>query len=433
MNSNQNSLDSAETKKYSRRALVASAILMFAWTGCGWNSLAVYSVHVVNDLHCETSQFMLMFTFLSLTTCVISWTVYGKLIETLGVRKYVAISGIVFSAGFIIMGLSHTIYMLWVGDIVFGIGLAGININTLNVMCNTWFKKSTTTYTSIGQAFGPLGGAINSTVLGIVIPLIGWRIPFLATAALSLVVTFVVCTLFTTPETKNCLPAGVNALKAMREAGIKEKGIAIDEGLSFSDSLKHPKTWLLALSYILAGICDYGLLGNFALIAAFFGYGDQAGFIMGFSWLAQIVSFMILGPVCDKWGSKYAMIGCSILVIFAASIFAFGHVNLPLLFMCGACIGFADGAVQLPMGASARELLGTRDFEKKMGLIGGGCYFGVMISAVSVAKIFDVTGSYKPAMLVIIVLSVITSVLFTQVTKRIKSEKSEQEINKIAE
>lgn len=412
--------DSQETKKYSRRALVAASILMFIWTGCGWNSLAVYSVHVVEELQCETSQFMLMFTFLSMTTAGISWTVYAALIRKLGVRGYVFISGIVFSTGFVIMGLSHSMYMMWVGDIIFGLGLAGININTLNVMCTTWFKKNTTRYTGIGQSFGPLGGAACSSLLGVIIPMIGWRIPFFGTAAISIVTTLIVCALFSTPEAKKCLPAGANALQALKEAGKENKGVVIDEGLSFQESIRHPKTWLLGLAYIFAGICDYGLLGNFALIAAFYGYGEQAGFIMGFSWLAQIVSFLIIGPVCDRWGSRVAMIGCSVLVIFVACVFLGATVPLSLIFVCGACLGFADGAVQLPMGASARELLGTKDFERKMGLIGGCCYFGVMISAVSVAKIFDVTGSYRPAMIFIIILSVATSLLFTRVTKKIK-------------
>lgn len=420
-----NAVDSPETKRYSRQALVAGSILMFIWTGFGWNSLSVYSVHVVEDLQIETAQFALMFTFLSMTTAGISWFGFGNLVEKLGIRKYVLISGLMFSAGFVIMGFAKSVYMLWVGDIVFGLGLAGININMLQTMCMVWFKRNTTRYTGIGQSFGPLGGAIGSAVLGVILPLIGWRLPFFGTAAISVVCTIIVCLLFPTPEEKNCLPAGAKALAALKESGQEDTGVKIDEGLSFRDSLRHPKTWLLMLSYIFAGICDYGLLGNFALIAAFYGYGAQAGLIMSFSWLAQIVSFVVLGPVCDKWGSKVAMIGCSILVIFVAAVFLTGHVALPLIFVCGACLGFADGAVQLPMGASARELLGTKEFEKKMGLIGGGCYFGVMLSAVTVARIFDVTGSYRPAMIFIIGLSIVTSLLFLWVTKRIKTDKGE--------
>ena len=74
-----------------------------------------------------------------------------------------------------------------------------------------------------------------------------------------------------------------------------------------------------------------------------------------------------------------------------------GNVPIGMVYLCGAMLGFADGAVQMPMGASAREVLGTRDFAKKMGIVGGGCFLGVSFSTVIVAAMFDATGSYNSA------------------------------------
>lgn len=416
--------DSPETKAYSRRALIGGSILMLVWTGFGWNSLSVYAVHIVPDLNMQTAQFALMFTFLSMTTMLCSWFWFGTMIEKLGVRKYITISAILFSAGFVIMGLAQNVVTLWIGDIVFGLGLSGININCFQTMINMWFKRNTSKYTGIGQAFGPLGGALASAILGVVLPLVGWRVPFFVVAAVSLVTIILVAVIFfREPEEVNVVPAGVNYLNALKEAGVEDKGVKIDDGLSFQESLRQPRTWLLLVCYIFAGICDYGLLGNFALIGAHYGYGDMAGFIMSLSWLAQMISFVGIGAICDKWGSKIAMLVCACLVIFVCLVFMRDSVPLALVFVCGACLGFADGAVQLPMGSSARELLGTKDFAKKMGLIGGGCYCGVMISAVTVARIFDVTGSYKPAMIFIMGLSILTSILFFPATKKIVLKK----------
>ena len=133
---------------------------------------------------------------------------------------------------------------------------------------------------------------------------------------------------------------------------------------------------------------------------------------MGFSWLAQVFSFIILGWICDKWGSRWAVIFCFILVTFVAFVYLRADVPAGLVYACGACLGFADGAVQMPMGATAREVLGTKEFAKKMGLVGGGCFFGVSFSTVIVAAMYDATGSYNSAMIMIICLAVVTSVLF---------------------
>ena len=81
-------------------------------------------------------------------------------------------------------------------------------------------------------------------------------------------------------------------LKMIADAGIEE--VSIETGGTFAEALRSPRAWMLVIGYALAGICDYGLLGNYALIAASHGYGDQAGYIMGFSWLAQVFSFIIL-------------------------------------------------------------------------------------------------------------------------------------------
>ena len=229
--------------------------------------------------------------------------------------------------------------------------------------------------------------------------------------------------LYVNKEDADCLARGeAELLEEAKKNTNNDREVTIETGLSFKASARKGRFWLLPVCYILAGICDYGLLGNFALIAASHGYAEQAGFIMGFSWLFQIAAFLVLGPVCDKLGSKYSQLICFIMVIIVSCLFLADIVSLPIIFLSAALLGFADGAVQLPMGASAREALGTKDFAKKMGIVGGGCYIGVGISTVIVARIFDVTGSYKSAFILIICLSIVTALLFFIATRKSYTE-----------
>ena len=137
------------TKKRSMQALIAACLLMFTWTGAGWNSLSVYSVYVVEDLNCTTAQYMSIFTILSIVNAAISLFAYGFIVQKLGIRKMIFIGGMLCTAGFLIFGLAPSIQIMWVAAVVFALGLALININTLNVMCTAWFKKNTTRYTGI--------------------------------------------------------------------------------------------------------------------------------------------------------------------------------------------------------------------------------------------------------------------------------------------
>ena len=398
---NQNTVskivDSPETRKYSTQGLVAAMLLMLTWTGAGWNSLSTYSVFVVKDFGIATAQFMTNFVILSIVNTIISITIYGFCMNKFGTRKMIMFGGLMCSAGFAIFGIASNIYIMWAGAFVFACGLAFININTLNVMITAWFKKSTAKYTGLGQAFGPASGALFNTVWGIVMVLIGWRIPFFISAVFSLIMTFVIWSIYREPQDVGVKARGELQVEAEMKAERGADVETIEVGPTFAQAIRMPRTWLLFLGYALAGVCDYGLLGNYALICAGQGYGDQAGFIMGFCWLAQVFSFLILGWICDKFGSRYAVGLCFILVIFVAVVFMKGNVPIGMVYLCGAMLGFADGAVQMPMGASAREVLGTRDFAKKMGIVGGGCFLGVSFSTVIVAAMFDATGSYNSA------------------------------------
>lgn len=415
--------DSALTKKRSMQGMIAACLLMVSWTGMGWNALGTYSVFVVEDLGCSTAQFMINFTILSWVNAAISMTIYGICIDKFGTRKMILIGGLFCTAGFALFGVSPSIQFMWFAATVFAIGLAFININTLNVMINSWFKKNTARYTGIAQSFGPLGGAFFNSMWGIVMVSIGFRIPFYISAVISLVFTFLVYILYVNKEDADCLARGeAELLEEAKKNTNNDREVTIETGLSFKASARKGRFWLLPVCYILAGICDYGLLGNFALIAASHGYAEQAGFIMGFSWLFQIAAFLVLGPVCDKLGSKYSQLICFIMVIIVSCLFLADIVSLPIIFLSAALLGFADGAVQLPMGASAREALGIKDFAKKMGIVGGGCYIGVGISTVIVARIFDVTGSYKSAFILIICLSIVTALLFFIATRKSYTE-----------
>lgn len=410
--------DSALTKKGARNGLIAALLLMFSWTGMGWNALGTYSVFVVEEFGCTTAQFATNFTILSIVNTVLAITVYGTIMQKVGTRKVILVAGLLMTAGFTIMGLSHSIYQMWGGAVVFALGLAFANIGTFNVMITAWFKKNTAKWTGFGQCFGPASGAFFNTIWGIVMVAIGFHIPFFISAAISLIATIVIFSLYRDPEELGCPAKGELALKAEMEAQAGQEVETILTGPTWAEAFKMPRTWLCFLGYAMAGVCDYGLLGNYGLIAANYGFGEQVGFIMGFTWLAQVFSFLLLGWICDKWGSRWAVNFCFLLVVIVCVVFLTGHVSLGAMFFCGALVGFADGAVQMPMGATAREVLGTRDFAKKMGFIGGGCFLGVSFAAVIVATIFDHAGSYNPAFILLICLSVVTAIVFQFAAKK---------------
>lgn len=412
--------DSRETITYSRRAIITCMLMLFTFTGMGWTALSTYAVGVVEEFGCSTAQFMTMFTILSIVNTGLSITVFGFVIQKLGTRKIILVAGLLCSAGFGIYAIASSIQFMWAGAVVYAIGLAFANIPTLNVIMTAWFKKDTAKFTGLAQCFNPAGGAVVSTALGIAMVVVGWRAPFAVSGCISVIMTIIMFVLYREPKEVGALPRGAAELMEAKKTGASAENeeVSLETGPSYAKSLRMKRTWAIFFAYVLAGIADYGLLGNFALIAANYGFADQAGFVMGFSWVAQVVSFLTLGFVTDKWGSRVSMVLCAVLVVFVAGVFLSGHVTLPLVFICGACLGFADGAVQLPMGATTREVLGTRDFAKKMGMIGGGCFLGVSFATVIVAAMFDATGSYRPAFLMVIAFSVIVSVLFWIVAKR---------------
>lgn len=410
-------------KTYAVLAMLSMCVMMFCWTGIGWNTLSLYAGDVVSEIGCSRTQFLMCVTLVSMGNALVSMFLYGWIVEKLGMRKYLLASGLLSTAGFVVMALAGSIAVLWLGAGMFGIGLGGLSVNTINVVIGQWYRKNIVKLCGIGQTCGAVAGIIFSSIWGAIISSLGWRIPLWITAGISALCTIVMVSLY------KGKPGDVGASPMYADEVGKdsdEAGKDSEDGVPYKEIFKTKQFYLLCLCYLLISIVTYAIYTNLVLLAADLGYGDQSGTILSVALIAMTASFLILGSVVDKYGSKWAVAFNVVLLIIGGIIFMRDSVPLYLVYVGGALLGFATSAAQLPVGASVREALGTKDFSKKLGLVAAFDYMGASLGGIVLSVFYDVFGNYKVGIVVTCIAALITALLFFPATKRVSYKSQNQ-------
>lgn len=162
---------------------------------------------------------------------------------------------------------------------------------------------------------------------------------------------------------------------------------------------------------IFNGLINTGALGQFPpALEELHGSKIGAAIISLYS-VVGIIGKLILGWVNDKLGIiKGILFGCITFgLAFFMMLFA-SNVLIAYLMAISFGLGNAMGAVMPPLLTSS--IYGPKKYGDVYGYISSATQLGLTFGSILVASIFDITGSYKPAWIVMILLTIGVIVLW---------------------
>ena len=337
--------------------IVAVLVLTsFIPVSLGLSCAGVFYPVISQDLGVSTGKLSYYVSFIWIAALV-TLPVLGKLLATRDARWCLTGAVALFVVAFIWLGFTRSLWQIYVGGFIIGIGIAMLLFLALSTLINRWFLKRAGFFLGIVMAFTGVGGVVFSTVGGILIQNIGWSNTYFAFAALcALVLPFTALLVRSRPEDKGLMPFGYSESDQPEKAA--SQGVAADKAYRmpafflilaacFTLNMGMPAYFMIpSYSATLPAAAAIPLLGATASSAAMAG---------------QTISKLVLGAIGDKRTYSGIISGISLGILGIAGL-AMGGSSAVLIYAASFSFGFFYGVTNVMMPILTRRTFGDRDY-----------------------------------------------------------------------
>lgn len=380
--------------------LVLITLLINAGTSSPvWGGVGVWVDSLEQHFGWSRTQLSLAFSLGQLEGSIIGPLV-GIAVDRIGPRSVVFLGITIIGLGFIVLSQTQTLGMFYVAYAIIMLGASGGGWLPMMTVINNWFKKKRT----IAMGFGGLGFSMGSFLLvpalaWMVEPSrIGWQMTSLGLGIFFLIVVFPITHFIrNSPEEYGEIPDGIRQNNTLTDSSVE----ADDITFSILQVIKTRAFWIISICHGMSSMLISAMMVHLILILKDQGISIQTaaiiwGFTMGFSGLAQIFG----GFIGDKIPKNIALciFGCiqAIGVLIALQI---NSVSLAPIFILVYGLGFG---ARIPLGSAIRgEYFGRKVFGKVLGFSMVPMFLMMMFGPLFAGWMYDNSGSYNTAFIIL--------------------------------
>lgn len=313
----------------------------------------------------------------------------GRMADRLGGRAILGAGTVIGGIG---IGLMCFVSAPWQAmllyGVIFAIGNGAASLTTVGVMVTRAVPGRAGAANAIAISGHSVGQLVMIAILAAVLAQIGWRSVFVWLAVAHAVLI---------PILLLTLPAGTQAHPTQ----------APPAGANLREAARTPRFWLLLAIYAICGLDDFFVGTHVAAFAQDRGVSAlMAGNLLALMGLTALVGVLAGGALSDRSGPVLAT-----LIAFAARIAVFALILVdqsPLSVAIFALVFGATFLVTAPLTVLfVREAFGTKHLGALTGLITMVHQIFGGIGAYGGALIFDATGSYAIAFVIVLALTVL--------------------------
>ena len=366
-----------------------------------------YLIYVTEDLGISRSAFTLANTILQGLGIFISPMVAKNLAKG-DMKKIMTISVIGYAACYASYSFATSPIHLYISALLLGVFYLNATLIPVSMMVTNWFVAQRGLAMSLAMAGIGVGGTIFSPILTYLLENYGWRNTYRIMAAVIFVIALptVMFILKKKPEDMGLVALGANEAPAAGKKTTAKKANTLK--LSVSESKGQLFFWLMMLGMLANGIINSGALGQFPpAIQEAHGPAVQATIISMYS-LIGIGGKLVLGWINDKFGVAISSIFGCIAFGLALVLMLLSANNAALLYVMAFAFGFGNpiGTVSPPLVTA--EVFGQDKYSEAYGIANSFSQVGLSLGSLLVAAMYDASGSYSTAWVVLIVCTVVT-------------------------
>ncbi|MEX2784670.1 MFS transporter [Streptococcus sp. H49] len=365
--------------------------LAAAAIGISINTSGVFYSVVAEDLGLLRGSFAFHMTIFSFVTAVSALFV-PKMLKKIPFKTLLLISVFTAVVGTASMAAATKLWQFYLLGGIRGFSTGLFSVVTITMVINHWFEAKNGLATSIALGFSGIMGAVFSPIFSGIIALMGWQAAYVAEAGLIVLLCLpaVFYPFNLEPENEDLTPYGKS--EKIRQSALSAPYRSLSSALLA----------MLVFSIIVSFISS--------MTQHLPGYAETAGLsgavgagLLSMGMIGNIVSKLVVGALSDKIGAVKAS-----LVLLAANtagtvLLLFGKpagLMLFAAFLFGSCYGL--GAVSVPL--VTRAVFGNHNYAKRFPVISFAGNTGAALAFSALGYIYDFTGSYIPAFLLILIL-----------------------------
>jgi MFS family permease len=343
----------------------------------------------------------------------------GWLLDRLGSRRVITIGLLVMASGLAMTSQMTSLLQFYIFYGVWaGVGVTILSLGTYATTISRWFDRQGRRGLAIGLAFAGTGiGTLLLVPLSErIIALSDWRTAFLAQAALlaGLGVPLTLLLLRDSPMRMGLRPDGAPepGMSVEPVAGKPEPAPEPARQWTWGQAARTPVFWLIILSGVLSlftlrlitvhqvsYLVDVGI--PLATSAVIFG---SSGLITG-------LSFVVFGRLSDRIGREAAFSIGAVAQISALTILMALNEGTPLVVLYGYALlwGIGEGSRSGLLSAIASDAFPGPALGAIVGTLSGSFGLGAALGSWAGGLIYDLSGSYMPALQLALAATVVAS------------------------
>lgn len=383
--------------------------LMFAYsTRIGLAQL--FATKILKETGFATSAYFLAGT-ISSVICIFTGPIAGKLLRGKYMRPTFFICVVGTLVSYACYGFCHSLWQFYLVGALVGIFAMGCGTIPVSVLITNWFEKNRGLMISIAMMGISIGGTVLSPLLSWLIVEFGWRYAYFILCALSLIV-LVPIALFVVrraPQDVGLEPYGHGEETAV---STKKKNVpASNWNATLKEARKTPILWMFAVGAFLIYFtaCFMGHM-SYYLQGVGFDAAAVASYISLYSVVA-IIGKLVLGRIFDRFGPKIGILfGCGTFFLFLVA-FIFVQGSPMMLYFAAVMYGFGTCTATVAIPIMTTSVFGAKNYSELYGFVSAFTMTGSAIGSSAIGLVYDLTGSYRPALTVLAILTALTIVI----------------------
>jgi MFS family permease len=383
---------------FRRDWLVALALFLslFLVVGAGFETTGAFFSPLLKEFGWSRTRLSLLssalYGFGGLSTPLAGW-----LLDRIGARIVMIVSAMLTVAGLVLASQSNSFAPIFAAYLALGVAAVGGMFLPAAYVVTNQFSERRGLVMGLVMAGSALGGMAMNPLVGLMLPILGWRD------------TYRVLTL---PILVIALPAILTQVQSHPSTEIKASGAPAAPGLSGLDLARALRTrsfWLIALFALcysmgavasLVHVVPYLIGQGYAIAMA----TAIQGLILGFAGLGK----PIVGWIADRLDSRWAA-ALSLLTLAFGFLAIIGARQIALLWLSVPLVGLALGSPGIVLPLMTAWCFGLKRFGTISGMLGLATTLGIAAGPVVTGAIFDATHSYHAAFALFVVLELIAT------------------------
>ena len=358
------------------------------------DACGVFFVPICDDMGFTRAELSMYLTFYFIAT-IVAMPIVGRMIMKYNINILLSVMFALTAAAVFAMGFYNEPWQWWVSGVVFGLAGSFIFVIPTPILIGNWFHKRKGVALGIAMSFSGIGGAIFSPIFTLLIQTFGWRTAYMM-AGVIIAVCVLPWTMFVFklhPSDKGMLPYGYDPAK---EEETKKAAEEAQSGVPAKKALKSFSFWMM---FLFCGFAAYfaGFNSHLPGFAVSVGHSAMIGStLLTAVMVGNCVEKLLIGFLNDKFGVQFTVHIQLCMIICGLLLLMLGGSNLIILYLGAFLFGAQNSLYSVSNPLLIHQLFGDKEYPKIFttarivtGIIG-------CLGPVTIAGIYDMTGSFIP-------------------------------------